>query len=35
LKLIDNIPVKRISQPSDIVAAADYFLSDQAGYVTG
>jgi NAD(P)-dependent dehydrogenase (short-subunit alcohol dehydrogenase family) len=35
LKLIDNIPVKRIGQPSDIVAAADYFLSDQAGYVTG
>lgn len=35
LKLIDNIPVKRIGQPSDIAAAADYFLSDQAGYVTG
>lgn len=35
LNLIDNIPVGRIGQPSDIAAAADYFLSDQAGYVTG
>jgi 3-oxoacyl-[acyl-carrier protein] reductase len=34
-KLIENIPVGRIGQPSDIAAAADYFLSDQAGYVTG
>lgn len=33
--LIENIPVGRIGQPSDIAAAADYFLSDQAGYVTG
>lgn len=35
LKLIDSIPVGRIGQPSDVAAAADYFLSDQAGYVTG
>ena len=35
LNLIDSIPVGRIGQPSDIAAAADYFLSDQAGYVTG
>lgn len=34
-KLIENIPVGRIGQPSDIAAAADYFLSDHAGYVTG
>lgn len=34
-RLIENIPVGRIGQPSDIAAAADYFLSDQAGYVTG
>lgn len=33
--LIKNIPVGRIGQPSDIAAAADYFLSDHAGYVTG
>lgn len=35
LKLIDSIPVGRIGQPADIAAAADYFLSDRAGYVTG
>ncbi len=35
IKLIDNIPVGRIGQPSDIAGAADYFLSDQAGFVTG
>lgn len=34
-RLIDNMPVGRIGQPSDIAAAADYFLSDQAGFVTG
>lgn len=33
--LIENIPVGRIGQPSDIAAATDYFLSDQAGFVTG
>jgi 3-oxoacyl-[acyl-carrier protein] reductase len=33
--LIENIPVGRIGQPSDIAAAADYFLSDHAGFVTG
>lgn len=34
-RLIDNMPVGRIGQPSDIAAAADYFLSEQAGFVTG
>ncbi|MEM7188585.1 MAG: SDR family oxidoreductase [Pseudomonadota bacterium] len=29
------IPVGRMGQPEDIAAAADYFLSDAAGFVTG
>lgn len=31
----DGIPVKRLGQPEDIAHAADYFLDERAGFVTG
>lgn len=31
----DGIPVGRFGQPEDVALAADYFLDDRAGFVTG
>lgn len=34
-QIIASIPVKRLGQPKDIAHACSYFLSDEAGFVTG
>lgn len=34
-QIIAGIPVGRLGKPEDIAAAADYFLSENAGFVTG
>ena len=34
-KLEDSIPMKRVGMPKDIAAATNFFLSDEASYVTG
>ena len=31
----DGVPVGRFGQPEDIAHAADYFLDERAGFVTG
>jgi 3-oxoacyl-[acyl-carrier protein] reductase len=33
--IINAIPLRRLGQPEDIAAAADFFLSDDASFVTG
>jgi NAD(P)-dependent dehydrogenase (short-subunit alcohol dehydrogenase family) len=33
--IINGVPVKRLGQPEDIAAAADFFLSDDASFITG
>lgn len=34
-KVIDSVPVRRLGTPEDIAFAANYFLDDKAGFVTG
>jgi 3-oxoacyl-[acyl-carrier protein] reductase len=34
-QILASIPVKRLGQPKDIAHACSYFLSDEAGFVTG
>lgn len=34
-KVIASVPVRRLGTPEDIALAADYFLDDKAGFVTG
>ena len=34
-KVITSVPVGRLGQPEDVAAAADFFLSAAAGFVTG
>lgn len=34
-KVIASVPVGRLGPPEDVAVAADFFLSDQAGFVTG
>ena len=34
-KIESNVPLGRIGNPADIAAATRFFLSDEAGYVTG
>lgn len=34
-RAIQDVPVGRLGQPEDVAAAANFFLSDEAGYVTG
>ncbi|MGL4288924.1 MAG: SDR family oxidoreductase [Phreatobacter sp.] len=33
--IIEGVPVRRLGQPEDIAHAADFFLSDEASFVTG
>lgn len=35
IKIIENIPVKRMGEPEDIAHAAAYLMDDRAGFVTG
>lgn len=34
-QILASIPIKRLGQPKDIAHACSYFLSDEAGFVTG
>lgn len=34
-RTIQDVPVGRMGQPEDVAAAANFFLSDEAGFVTG
>jgi NAD(P)-dependent dehydrogenase (short-subunit alcohol dehydrogenase family) len=34
-KVVAAVPVRRLGMPEDIALAADYFLDDRAGFVTG
>lgn len=34
-RLIEGIPVGRIGQPEDVAAAVSFFLSEEAGFITG
>ncbi|MGY1883916.1 SDR family oxidoreductase [Blastococcus sp. SYSU DS0753] len=33
--IIDSVPVKRLGTPEDVAHAAEFFLDDRAGFVTG
>lgn len=34
-RIVEEIPVRRLGRPADIAHAADYFLDERAGFVTG
>ena len=33
--LVNDTPIGRIGTPEDVLAAARFFLSDEAGFITG
>ncbi|MEC7243041.1 MAG: SDR family oxidoreductase, partial [Pseudomonadota bacterium] len=35
IRIETNVPLGRVGDPADIAAATSFFLSDEAGYVTG
>jgi NAD(P)-dependent dehydrogenase (short-subunit alcohol dehydrogenase family) len=34
-QILQSYPIPRIGQPEEVAAACAYFVSDEAGYVTG
>ena len=34
-EIIDSVPVGRLGEPDDIANAVSFFMSEQAGFVTG
>jgi NAD(P)-dependent dehydrogenase (short-subunit alcohol dehydrogenase family) len=34
-RYVDGVPMKRVADPSEIAAAIGFFLSEEAGFITG
>jgi 3-oxoacyl-[acyl-carrier protein] reductase len=34
-KIISEIPLKRLGQPSEVAAVVEFLVSDEAGFITG
>lgn len=34
-RFLENVPMRRFAQPAEIAAAVDFFLSEDAGFITG